>query len=151
MMVEETFRVKAPIQKVWQFMLDPEKIGLCIPGCDKIEIVDENTYESAISIKLAIISIVVKSKTTITEMDPPRHLRSITEGTADIGGGTFRLDTVIDLKEISQGEVDVSYSADTQLGEGLIGFGEKIMSTMAKGMAEQFAKNIREKLEKERG
>ncbi len=149
MMVEETFRVKAPIQKVWQFMLDPEKIGSCIPGCEKIEIVDENTYESSIAIKLPIVSIAVKSKTTITEMDPPRHLRSITEGTADIGAGTFRLDTVIDLKESSEKEVEVSYSADTILGEGLVGFGEKIMSAMAKGIAERFAKNIREKLEKE--
>jgi len=150
MIVEEKFRVKASIQEVWAFMLDPEKIGSCIPGCEKIEIIGENTYESTIAVKLPIISIGVKSKTTVTEMDPPRHLRSVTEGTADIGAGTFQLDTVIDLREIARDEVEVSYAADTRLGEGLVGFGEKIMTGMAKGMAEQFAKNIREKIEKER-
>jgi carbon monoxide dehydrogenase subunit G len=150
MIVEEKFRVKTSIQEVWAFILDPEKIGSCIPGCEKIEIIGESTYESTIAVKLPIISIAVKSKTTVTEMDPPRHLRSVTEGTADIGAGTFQLDTVIDLSEIARGEVEVSYVADTRLGGGLVGFGEKIISAMAKGMAEQFAKNIREKLEKER-
>ncbi len=147
MIVQETFRVKAPIQKVWQFMLDPEKIGPCIPGCEKIEILGENTYESTITFKLPIFSITTQSRTTITEIVPSHHVKSVTEGQSDIGSGTFHLETVIDLEETSENEVEVSYSAETKLGGGLVGFGEKIMNSMAKGMAEQFARNIQEKLE----
>ena len=124
MLVKETFRVKAPIQKVWEFLLDPEKIGPCIPGCEKIEPLRENAYESTIKVNLPILSITVKCITTVTEMTAPNHLKSATEGEYDIGSGTFHQETVIDLREISDNEVEVSYTADTNLGGGLAGFAE---------------------------
>ncbi len=151
MLVKETFRVKAPIQKVWEFLLDPQRIASCIPGCEKIEISGENAYESTITIKLPIISIMVESTTTIWEITPPHHLKSVTEGKYDIGSGSFRQESIFDLKELSVGEVEVSYSADTKLVGGLAGFGETIMNSMAKGMAEQFTRNIQERLEGGRG
>jgi carbon monoxide dehydrogenase subunit G len=151
MLVKETFRVKAPIQRVWQFLIDPEKIGSCIPGCEKIEISGGNAYTCTITIKLPIISITVESTTTISEITPPHHLKSVTEGKYDIGNGSFRQESIFDLKELSDGEVEVSYSADTKLVGGLAGFGETIMNSMAKGMVEQFTKNIRSKLEGEKG
>jgi carbon monoxide dehydrogenase subunit G len=130
MLVKETFRVKAPIERVWQFLLDPQKIGSCIPGCEKIEISGANAYGSTITIKLPVISITVKSKTTtvkskttISEITPPHHLKSVTEGEYDIGSGTFRQESVFGLKEISNNEVQVSYSVDTELSGGLAGFG----------------------------
>ena len=147
MLVRETFCVRAPIQKVWQFLLDPEKIGSCIPGCDKIEISGGNAYTSTITIKLPIISITVESTTTISEITPPHHLKSVTEGKYDIGSGSFRQESVFDLRELSSGEVEVRYSAETKLAGELAGFGEKIMRSMAQGLAEQFAKNIQSKLE----
>ncbi len=147
MLVKETFRVKAPIQRVWQFLLDPQKIGSCIPGCEKIEVSGENAYGSTITIKLPVISITVKSKTTISEITPPHHFKSVTEGEYDIGSGTFRQESVFDLKEMPNNEVQVSYSVDTELSGGLAGFGERIVSSMAKGLAEQFTKNIQERLE----
>jgi carbon monoxide dehydrogenase subunit G len=33
MLIEETFTVKSPVQKIWDSLLDPEIIGLCFPGC----------------------------------------------------------------------------------------------------------------------
>ena len=82
-------------------------------------------------------------------MIAPNHLKSATEGEYDIGSGTFHQETVIDLREISDNEVEVCYAADTNLGGELAGFAEKIVSSMAKGLGERFAKNIRERLEGE--
>jgi len=147
MLVQETFRVKAPIQRVWQFLLDPEKIGFCIPGCEKIEILGENAYRSIIKVNLPIFSITVESETTISEISLSHHLKWITQGQYDIGSGTFRQESVVDLKEISDSEVEVSYSGNIELSGGLAGFGERIVSSMAKGLAEQFVKNIQERLE----
>jgi carbon monoxide dehydrogenase subunit G len=147
MIVNENFRVKAPIEEVWQFMLDPEKIGPCIPGCEKIEVVGENTYESTIKMNFPIISITAKSRTTIVEITPPHHVKSVTEGQYDIGSGRFHQDSVIDLKAISDHEVEVSYSADTTLEGGFASLSEAVMSAMAKGLGAQFAKNIQSKLE----
>jgi carbon monoxide dehydrogenase subunit G len=147
MLVKETFRVKGSLQDVWQFMLDPERIGSCVPGCEKIETLGEGSYQSTIRIKLPIFSITATSTTTITETDPPHHLRSTTDGKYDLGGGTFHQEMVLDMEEIDGGEVEISYSAETTLEGGLSGFSEDLMSTMAHGVAEQFAKNIQTRIE----
>jgi carbon monoxide dehydrogenase subunit G len=147
MLVKEKFRVKGSMEDVWQFMLDPEKIGSCIPGCEKIELLGEDSYRSTIRIKLPIFSMTATSTTTITETDPPHHLKSITDGKYDLGGGTFHQETVLDMEEVETGEVEVSYSAETTLEGGLSGFSDDLISKMAHGVAEQFAKNIQAKLE----
>jgi len=147
MLVKEKFRVKGSLGDIWQFMMDPERIGSCIPGCEKIEPLGEDSYRSTFKIKLPIFSITATSTTTITETDPPHHLKSITDGKYDLGGGTFHQEMVLDMKEVDGGEVEVSYSAETTLQGGLAGFSEDLMSKMAHGVAEQFAKNIRARIE----
>ena len=149
MVVNENFRIKASIGRVWQFMADPEKIGSCIPGFERVEVLGDNRYKTFIKIKLPIFSITAEATTTVTEVDPPRHLKSITEGRYDLGGGKFRQEMVVDLKEDTDHEVEVFYSAETVLEGGLEGFGERIMQDMAKGLAEQFAQNIRSKVEEQ--
>jgi carbon monoxide dehydrogenase subunit G len=147
MFSDQKFRVKSPINTVWEFLLDPEKIGACIPGCDKIEVTGENAYKAMIKIKLPIFSITAELKTTVTEMEPPSHLKSMTEGQYDLGGGKFHQESLIDLKEISDNETELSYSAETTLEGGLAGFSEKIMNDVAAAMGEQFTKNIQSQLE----
>ena len=151
MRVEEKFRVKASIDRVWQFLLDPERIGPCIPGCENVEVVGENVYESKVKVKVGFISLTIKSTTTITEVDPPRHLRSVTEGQDALKAGTIHQETVVDLTEISEKEVEVLYSANTRVVGKLATFGEKIMRGKAKSLGEQFAKNIQASLEKPSG
>ena len=86
MLTKEEFSVRAPIQDVWDFMLDPEKLGSCIPGFEGIEPIGENAYKSTIRIRLPIFSITVESTTTVTEAIPLRRLKSITEGRYDLTG-----------------------------------------------------------------
>ena len=45
MQIEETFSVKAPIQKLWDSLLDPEIVGPCIPGCEKVETINNKEYD----------------------------------------------------------------------------------------------------------
>ncbi len=151
MLVEQKFRVKAPIQKVWDFILDPEKIGPCIPGCEKVEVVGGNVYESSVKVKVGLISLKIRSKTTVTETDPPRHLKSVTEGQDALKAGTFHQESVLDLTEISSNEVEVSYSANTRVVGKLATFGEKIMRATAKKLGDQFSKNIQARLEEQAG
>jgi len=45
MIIEGKFTLKAPIQKLWDTLLDPETLRSCIPGAEKIERLDDKTGE----------------------------------------------------------------------------------------------------------
>ena len=151
MLIEERFRVKAPIQRVWGFMLDPEKIGPCVPGCEKIQVVGDSVYESSVKIKVGFIALTMKAQTTITDISPPRRLTSVTEGHDALKAGRFYQESVVELTDISDNEVEVFYSANTRVVGKLSTFGEKVMRATAKKLGEQFARNIQERLEEPRG
>jgi carbon monoxide dehydrogenase subunit G len=146
MLMEGKFTLKAPIQEVWDFLLKPETLASCIPGAEKMEAIDDKTYESVVKQKVGPISVKFKFTTTITEADPPRHLKAVGQGADIAKAGTFSQETTVDLTEISKDEVEVSYKSNVSLVGRLATFGERIMRAKAKSVGEEFTKNLQEKL-----
>jgi len=146
MLIEGKFTLRAPIQEVWDFLLAPGTLASCIPGAEKVEAIDDKTYESVVKQKVGPISVRLKFTTTLTDIDPPRHLKAIGRG-ADIGkAGIFTQETTVDLTKISKDEVEVSYSSNVSITGRLATFGERIMRAKAKTAGEEFTKNLQEKL-----
>ena len=147
MLMEGKFTLKAPIQEVWDFLLEPGTLASCVPGAEKMEAIDDKTYESIVKQKVGPISVRLKFTTVITETKPPTYLKAIGRG-GDVGkAGTFNQETIVNLKAISKDEVEVSYSSNVSIVGRLATFGERIMRAKAKSVSEQFTKNLQEKLE----
>ena len=67
MILEGKFTVKAPIKKLWDTMLKPETLQACIPGAEKIDQLDEKTYDCVVKQKVGPISVQFKFKTTLVK------------------------------------------------------------------------------------
>ena len=146
MLIEGKFNLKAPIQEVWDFLLEPGTLASCIPGAEKVEAIDDKTYESVVKQKVGPISVRFKFTTTLTGIEPPRHLKAVGRG-ADIGkAGIFTQETTVDLSEIAKDEVEISYSSNVSITGRLATFGERIMRAKSKTVGEEFTKNLQQKL-----
>ncbi len=146
MLIDGKFTLKAPVQKVWDYLLMPEILASCVPGTEKIEAIDDRTYESVVKQKVGPISVSLKFTTVITEIDPPRYLKAVSRG-ADTGNlGTFTQATTVHLTEVSKDEIEISYSSNVSIVGRLATFGERIMRAKVKTVAEEFTRNLQEKL-----
>lgn len=146
MLMEGKFTLKAPIQEVWDFLLKPETLASCVPGLEEIELIDERTYNSVVKQKVGPISVRFRFTTTLTEVDPPTHLKAVGKG-ADIGkAGIFTQETTVDLKELSGGEVEVSYRSNVTIVGRLATFGDRIMRAKAKDVGDKFTRALQDKL-----
>ena len=147
MIIEGKFTLKAPIQLLWDTLLDPETLRSCIPGAEKIERLDEKTYDCVIKQKVGPISVRFKFKNILSEIDPPNHVEMEGEG-EDIGkAGRFTQRTTIDLKENEEGEVGISYQCNANIVGKLAMFGDRILKTKAKKLEAEFTAALKEKLE----
>jgi len=146
MLIEGKFTLKAPIQKVWNSLLDPVTLASCIPGTEKMEVIDDKTYESVVKQKVGPISVKLKFTTTLTEVEPPRYIKAVGRGADITKAGTFTQETKVNLTEFPNDEVEVSYSSNVSLVGRLATFGERIMRAKAKSVGEEFTKNLQEKL-----
>ncbi len=151
MKIEGSFTMKAPIQQVWDFLLAPGTLASCIPGAEKMEPVDDKTWEGVVKQKVGPIGIKLNFTQTLTEVDPPKHIKAVGRGSAVGGAGTFSQETIVDLKEIAGGEVEVAYSSNVSLVGRLATFGERIMRAKVDKVGNEFIQNLQKALESELG
>jgi carbon monoxide dehydrogenase subunit G len=151
MKIEGKFTMKAPIQKVWDFLMEPGTLASCIPGAEKMEAIDDKTFEGIVKQKVGPIGIKLNFTQTMTEVDAPKHVKAVGRGSAAGGAGTFSQETVVDLKELAGGEVEVAYSSNVSMVGRLATFGERIMRAKVNKVGEQFITNLQEKLRSQLG
>jgi carbon monoxide dehydrogenase subunit G len=151
MKIEGKFTMKAPIQKVWDFLLAPGTLASCIPGAEKMEPVDDKTWEGVVKQKVGPIGVKLSFTQALTEVDPPKHVKAVGRGSAAGGAGTFTQETIVDLKEIAGGEVEVAYSSNVSLVGRLATFGERIMRAKVNKVGEEFITNLQKALERHLG
>lgn len=151
MLIEGKFTMKAPLQKVWDFLLEPGTLASCIPGAEKMEAVDDKTWEGIVKQKVGPISVKLNFTQTLSDVQPPKHLKAVGRGSAMGGAGTFTQETIVDLKEIAGGEVEVAYSSKVNIVGRLATFGERIMRAKVNKIGGQFIQNLQDKLNDELG
>ena len=50
--IEQRFEVQAPVERVWQYLIDPKRVVHCLPGAELLEQQDEHTFLGAIKVKV---------------------------------------------------------------------------------------------------
>jgi hypothetical protein len=147
MVVTGQIRVQAPLQRVWDMLLEPETLQACVPGIEKIERLDEKHYAIVIMQKIGPLPLRFKIKATLTKVEAPTHLE-IEGQRADIEKADQAVHKVrIDLRETTGGVVEISYSADATIAGKLAMFGERIMQVKAKKVEAEFAEALQARLD----
>lgn len=73
MHIENSFEVAAPIDRVWSYLLDVEKVVPCMPGAQLTETIDDKNWKGKVTIKLGPVSLSFAGKVTMDELDEAAH------------------------------------------------------------------------------
>jgi carbon monoxide dehydrogenase subunit G len=142
MLIEEKFTIKSPIRESWDFLLNPETIGPCIPGCEKIVASSDKEYESVIAAKVGPIAVRFKVKSVIDEIQPYTFIHTVGEGKELRNLGSFKQKTSIRLNELSKDETEVSYRSEVSVVGRLATFGDRVLRHKASEIGKEFAEHI---------
>jgi len=147
MKIEDGFTVRAPRERVWAFITDPERVGPCIPGCTGIEVTGPKTYKAGIRIVIGPIKAEFKLEVQVEEEVPPNFLRSVTRGEEGTRASMLSAKTLLELQEPEPGVTEVRYSTEISVVGRLGKFGLGVMKKKAQGLGGDFVKTLRERLE----
>lgn len=136
--------LNAAINDVWDFLIDPEKLGKCIPGCERIVALDDKNYEAMLGIKVGPISFKFAVETKILDFNPPNFLRFESKGKEK--AGAFTQKCILTLKALSPQETEIVYDADVNIGGRLATFGERIFRAKAKELSGEFVASIKSRI-----
>ncbi|TAN47853.1 MAG: hypothetical protein EPN19_16890, partial [Betaproteobacteria bacterium] len=73
---EAKFEVNAPPGEVWKFIRDFESLCTCIPGVEKIKLVDDRTAELTMKERVGIVPLILTLTAHIDSEEPPRRLHA---------------------------------------------------------------------------
>ena len=48
--IHATYTFDAPVQTVWDLLMDTERVAACIPGCDRLEPLGDNRYRARLTV-----------------------------------------------------------------------------------------------------
>lgn len=145
---KETFSVGAPPEEVWRFLMDVERLGACIPGCQEVQAVDDSTFKAEIKVKVGPFSTTQSAIMRLTELDPPHHLAAEGQGDDPRMGSKVNIKAVLDIEAAGESESRVEYSIDIRVLGRLGMLGDAVMRAKAKETSDQFARNIKSAIEK---
>jgi carbon monoxide dehydrogenase subunit G len=73
---EASFTVNAPPEDLWRFIRDFESLCTCIPGVERISVVDERTVDLTVREKVGVVPLIVDLRAQIDSEDPPHQLHA---------------------------------------------------------------------------
>ena len=86
--LKEVFQVAAPIDTVWQFLMDPERMILCLPGGSVTEVVNDKQFIGAVKLKIGAITAKYDGTITYTTADQSQYTCVMLAEAKEKGGGT---------------------------------------------------------------
>ena len=135
MKIEGTHQVNAPRERVYELLVDPDVLQRCIPGCERLEKTEANTYAATIRAGVGAIKGVFTGTVRLEDMRPPEHYRIVVAGKG--APGFLKGSGDLDLAEEGQGTL-IKYTGDLQLGGTIASVGQRMIQGTAKMMASQF-------------
>ena len=74
---EAKFAVNARPAEVWKFIRDFHSLCTCIPGVERITLVDDRTAELTVKEKVGVVPLIVTLKAQIDSEEPPHRLHAV--------------------------------------------------------------------------
>jgi len=145
--ITEQFTVRAPIDEVWAFLLDPEAVVQCMPGASLDGIEDEETFLGSIKVKIGPISTNYKGRVRFVERDDEARSMRLEADGRDKGGGTARGEMSSTLTEESDGSTRVAVNSSVVLTGRVMQFGRSIHEGVARQLFAEFQQRLTSQLE----
>jgi uncharacterized protein len=146
--IEEQFEVRAPVNRVWEYLIDPAKVVVCIPGAELLESQDERTFLGAIKVKVGPVAMSYKGLIKFTELDEQNHqVRMVGEGREAGGAGSAKVNMLSKVTPSDAGGALVVVSAEVDLVGKVVQFGRGMIEEVSKQLFRQFSACVKQHLE----
>ncbi len=144
MNLKESVQITLPREVVFQALNDPDILQQSIPGCEKIDKVDERHLEALIAVKFGPMKVRFNSK---VEIDPTLGPEKFTlNGDGDAGAaGLAKGQADVHLEENADGTM-LNYDVNIDISGKLAQVGARLMEGTSKRIAKKFFTNFEQVL-----
>jgi len=147
MQLENSFQVNAPPDRVFDYLLDVNKVVGCVPGAELTEVVDSSTFKGKVKVKVGPISVAYNGTARISERNDADRTASLTaEGRETTGQGTAKATARMSVEAAATGST-VKIVTEYHVAGRVASFGRGVMEDVSKRIVNDMAACIKANLE----
>ena len=140
---ENTFEVDAPIDQVYDALLDVERVAPCVPGAQVLDRKSDDAYEVAIKVKVGPMSMLYKGTVEIVDRQPEQHSASM-RAKARESRGQGNADAQVTMALTSEnGKTRGTIDTDVKLSGKAAAMGGGVIKEVSGKLVDQFAREPR--------
>src|SRR5918992_1299197 len=146
--IKETFRVQAPVDRVWRYLVDPRQVVNCLPGAELTADEGERVYSGKVKVKVGPVTAAYAGRARLTEVNDTEHVvRMDAEGRESGGAGSAKLRMTSQVEPHADGGSEVRVEAEVDVAGKIVQFGRGMIEAVSKQLFREFVSCVRATLE----
>ncbi len=149
MKLEQSFEVAAPVERVWQALVDVERVAPCLPGASVTGRNDDGSYSGTFTIKIGPTTASYAGKLHMETIDEVAHTATMqAQGTDKRGQGGAKATIVSTVSPIDGEGARVEVLTDYHITGRLARFGRGgMIEDIGERLLGEFAERLQQSLE----
>jgi carbon monoxide dehydrogenase subunit G len=146
--LEQSFEVRAPVERVWETLIDIERVAPCLPGAEITEAGDDGGYRGTFSVRLGPTTAAYRGELDMEELDEEaRRVVMRASGQDKRGQGSAKAMIVSTMRE--EGELTrVDVETDFTITGRLARFGRGgMIQDISNRLLREFADCLQQRIE----
>jgi carbon monoxide dehydrogenase subunit G len=138
--------IERPVETVWQFLWDIEKLSRCIPGCESVKTVKEREkYQLAIKDSVGPITVQFDLLAEVKKLEPLKRIEIAMEG-KDFKAGGVRQTMALALTAKGK-DTEIDFETDVNVFGRLGTLGYPFVKKKAEGVIKEFGEKVKRAIE----
>ncbi len=146
MQVSGSTEIKAPREKVWAHLTNPDFVSKCVPGLETMEVVEENKkFKATGSVGLGNLKVRISGDIEFMSMEAPT--RAVMKGRGTAPGSAVEGTAEMKLRDGENGTTIMDWSADVNVLGTIASLASRMMGSMAQKLSGQFFDCVKSQIE----
>ncbi|UCH61399.1 MAG: carbon monoxide dehydrogenase subunit G [Anaerolineales bacterium] len=143
---EGNVTINAPVQKVWEFLTNPDTVSQCAPGLKSVEIVvPDQQFKAVAAIGFGAVSVTFTNDVSFVELNPPERAVVQVHGIAP--GSAVDVMSEMKLSEAGNGITELHWKADINVVGTIASLASRMMGGVTKKLTGMFFTCVKGKIE----
>jgi carbon monoxide dehydrogenase subunit G len=121
--LEHSFQVAAPLDRVWEALIDVERVAPCLPGAEITEAGEDGTYHGTFSVRLGPTTAAYRGQLAMEDVDADAHRAVMRASGQDKRGQGSAKATIVSTMREEGGATTVDVETDFTITGRLARFG----------------------------
>ena len=131
-----TQTIAAPIETVWAYLMDVNKVAACAPGFQSLEVLEDEHWKAVVAVGIGAVKAKFTLDVTRPEMEEPTHM--VVKGRGKAPGSAVEMFGDMVLTSLNDAETRMDWKASVVVSGTIASVGARLLQGMAERLTGQF-------------